>query len=662
MLWVGVSACQIQQNTNKGLVPFAEWALNESIHQRHVVPVAISPKGTSVVAASKNGELLRWEMPSEKLTWSIKTPHSISSIRFSHNGSDIVVAYMDGNASIFDEASGKERHALNAENATSLKNVALHHASFSPDDKYVVTVGDKGLVLLWNAASGELLHWLEKHENLVMHAAFSPDGKTLATVDTEILCLWEVGSEKLKKWIPLGQKNHIHQHDFGSLFLAFSPTGRVLALAEPGGILTLLETKDYSAMQSIQRTKGDLPFFAFSADEHWLMLFKTMWIRSENGINEAFAYVEIEDFYATRPLVDSRWQHEYATAIGQRDRYQNEAWLPSAPSWLIQYKGLQEPEKFSIFDPDALGAPAILSPHLLNGYGEIVQKHAPPPPAHAWKQESAGPVKNLDKILFSKDKSSKNIPLDLPHKIPGPEESMLHIEDDHLFLESSNKKTQWKYTSPDGKISWVEFSVDGKKVLIAGKSTAVVLETRKGKKISTLKDLHARVIFATFSPDGRWILTGTENFQMQLWMVQSGKRRGQLPALQNAVATAAIANGGLFAATIQENQSVQTWNLRKGSPMAMLRTQYDNPIKKLTLSGDGKKVATFHKDKTLHLWDATTGIEVRVLGTAEIFTENARISFGKGNRFIQLQEGKTLAKWPLLMKIPSKRTKKVKKR
>jgi WD40 repeat protein len=57
----------------------------------------------------------------------------------------------------------------------------VNSLTFSPDSHRILTTGDDGMVRVWDAASGTLLHDLVGHANRVLYAAYSPDGQRIAS-------------------------------------------------------------------------------------------------------------------------------------------------------------------------------------------------------------------------------------------------------------------------------------------------------------------------------------------------------------------------------------------------------------------------------------------------------------------------------------------------
>src|SRR5207244_3937893 len=60
-----------------------------------------------------------------------------------------------------------------------------HSIAFSPDGKHIVGGGATGMVLVWDAVSGQQTLASKTHNAIVLCVAFSPDGKRLASANSD---------------------------------------------------------------------------------------------------------------------------------------------------------------------------------------------------------------------------------------------------------------------------------------------------------------------------------------------------------------------------------------------------------------------------------------------------------------------------------------------
>src|SRR5579871_1657664 len=75
-------------------------------------------------------------------------------------------------------------------------------------------------------------------------------------------------------------------------------------------------------------------------------------------------------------------------------------------------------------------------------------------------------------------------------------------------------------------VNSVAFSPDGRYVLTGSNDkTARLWETATGKEIRTFRGHTANVLSVAFSPDGRYVLTGSGDKTARLWETATGKER-----------------------------------------------------------------------------------------------------------------------------------------
>ncbi|MFI5454282.1 MAG: WD40 repeat domain-containing serine/threonine protein kinase [Isosphaerales bacterium] len=113
------------------------------------------------------------------------------------------------------------------------------------------------------------------------------------------------------------------------------------------------------------------------------------------------------------------------------------------------------------------------------------------------------------------------------------------------------------------------------------------------------------VKYATYSPDGKTVLTASYDGTAKLWDVATGTPAG--PTLQHdgRVWYAAFSPDGRIAATASLDGTARLWDAATGRPIQVLR--HPQPVHSLAFSPDGKTIVTASVDKTARLWDVATG-------------------------------------------------------
>src|SRR5262249_31858601 len=200
-----------------------------SRHDAPVNGVTFSPDGKLLASASLDHTLVLWDVASGRRARTL-TGYSLNLLRhvtvaFSPDGRTVAAGGEDGLVHFWDVASGgKPRESL-PWHVDRVRAVA-----YRPDGALIATAGDDGRVQLRRAATGERVATFALPSK-VTRVAFSPDGRTLAAAcdsPDRSLHLWDVATRV--GVVFRGHTNNI-------LGLAFSPGGRVVATAAPGGTL-----------------------------------------------------------------------------------------------------------------------------------------------------------------------------------------------------------------------------------------------------------------------------------------------------------------------------------------------------------------------------------------------------------------------------------------
>jgi len=118
----------------------------------------------------------------------------------------------------------------------------VRRAAYSHDGHYIVSYGDDGVVLLWDAETGRPIHHLADPARAVTAVAFSPDDSTLATAGSDgVIRLWAVQTG--------AELEQLNGHESTVYTIAFSSDGQYLASGGIDNTARVWRVEDASQLQ-----------------------------------------------------------------------------------------------------------------------------------------------------------------------------------------------------------------------------------------------------------------------------------------------------------------------------------------------------------------------------------------------------------------------------
>jgi WD40 repeat protein len=133
-----------------------------------------------------------------------------------------------------------------------------------------------------------------------------------------------------------------------------------------------------------------------------------------------------------------------------------------------------------------------------------------------------------------------------------------------------------------------------------------------GKELSAIVGHKGPVASVAFSPDGRWLVSGSWDRTVKIWEIESGREVRTLAGHADSVQSVSISPDGLWIASASADGTVRVWEAATGREVHTLRG-HGGPALAVSFSPTGRRVATGGYDTTVRIWETATGREVRKL-------------------------------------------------
>jgi WD40 repeat protein len=216
---------------------------------------AYSADGLYVVTVTTDHAVDVW---STAATPSKVTPSKVtlqSNARFaaiSRDGSKIVVTDEDGTVTVWDRASAAKLY-------TSPSGTFSQFATFSPDEKLIVTISN-GAAVIWDAALTGPITVLRNEHGPITAAAVSPDGSRIVTgaMNSEI-SVWDAHTGRELATQLFSRTRRVNS-------VAFSPDGSRIVTASLDKVVRVLDGATVQEIIAARGHDGDVRSASFNAD------------------------------------------------------------------------------------------------------------------------------------------------------------------------------------------------------------------------------------------------------------------------------------------------------------------------------------------------------------------------------------------------------------
>jgi len=233
---------------------------DRELHTDRILSVAFSPDGTRLVTASRDGtaKVIASAGGAVLGTLAPRVEGGLDRARFDPGGRSIAVAARDGTPRLY----GLDGRLLRRLGGSGAGGEAIHKSgirdlAFTPDGRSLLTADEDGLVVRWDLHDGEAVgQVLGHHRQAVVRLEVAPDGRRLLTASLDKTArLWD---------IPTGRELAVFSHRGAVTEASFSAGGeRVFTQSATDGTARLWSLEPHARSSRALPHPGQVRHLAF---------------------------------------------------------------------------------------------------------------------------------------------------------------------------------------------------------------------------------------------------------------------------------------------------------------------------------------------------------------------------------------------------------------
>lgn len=550
-----------------------------------------SPDGKQIVVASNN-QITLWDAQTRdtvKTIGHINHSHQRNYWRyavFSPNGKKIVSSRGD-TTMIWDIEKGNALLTIK-ENERS----ATLSASYSPDGKQIISKLENDRIKIWDAETGENILTFHNKDNSLVEPSFSSDGKHFLTESNDTVWVWDAKTNKKtqaldhlyivssamfspngKLIVTISGQNNIQIWDlekgkvikrFNGESVSFSHDGKRMASINDKGILKIWNTSNWSIINRIHLPK----IGKLELGPNTELLLK----------NSSSYYIHQNNYKSNLFLADLEWSNSYQT--------------------------IQE------------------SNHSLHVIYSLDGKHIASSSKNGsvtiWDTETGN---ELYTLKIRNDQSITNIMF-------GDEKRLACIFQNTAIVWDIGANKCIQKIERDEYEDFRAMSRDFKK-LISSMGKHLVCYDENGNNLWLVKTAHDNYIStASFSPNGKIIVTTAEESTIKIWDAETGKLLHTLNGHKGIVNSAAFNTNGTMIVSTSNDYTIKIWDIEKEQAIHSFNNEVDpfSPYIQTTFayfSPDDQHIIS-----TNGIWDINSEIKLQTIDA------DADACFGPGGEHI----------------------------
>jgi WD40 repeat protein len=530
-----------------------------------------------------------------------------------------------GEILVWERATGKLIHRL-------LDHEGAVKAVFHPNHKWLISVGGDKKLRVWDLATGKAVRaplTLPEGTGNPHCLAISPDGRLLVTGDaSNTLRVWD--ATEFRELHPLcGHTGSVHR-------VAFGPEGRV-ASASFDGTVRVWDATTGKEVHTLRGHSGPVFEAAFSRDGLQIAScgldgtarvwdartgrqLKAMLIEDNGVVGVAFSpdgrRLATGGLDKVVRLWDLQTYQEALALRGHTEAIWGVAFSPDGD----QVVSCSLDGTVRVWDGTPLSAAPRPGERTLRGHTAAILSVAFRPGADPSDRIVLASASRDETVRFWNPATGDTTAVLRGHA--GPVYGVAFSRDGRRIVTTDfsgaikvwDADTGKEVRTFHGTVARSALSPDGKRLAFTGQAgTVQVRDVDTGDEVLAPFDTYAGPVMSlTFSPDGKRLATSGWDGSAALWDAGTGRRLHSLTGHRHNVMTIEFSADGTRLVTASWDKTVKLWDAATGKEIRTF-VGHGDQVLGATLSPDGKWLASASSDNTVRVWDTTTGEVTTVL-------------------------------------------------
>ena len=535
-----------------------------------------------------------------------------------------IVSLDDGsNITVWKGSTGQRLKNINAE--SHLPKALLSN----PSTQQLLTGGLDSTIRIWDLERGIEQDVLRGHLTAVSALAQNVDGSELfsGSHDGSII-YWNKEEGTIEKKI-------IGAHTAEVVALALHPKGDLLASADQEGILRLWSFPDFSLVREFREHLGPISVLRFNqlgdrllsgAIDGTVIVWdwdkKEMGFRLETGkpVHDLDLHPDAQTLItASEESVIRFWNFRVGGVLPERIQLESPAnqvrFDKTGANVMValQEGQIQIWQVGSLFQWESIKAHdrAIsrlgLTPdrkHLLTASMDKTMK--------LWNLQSKLEEKNFD-TNNHRVQSLEFSPIGTSFVTGGADAKI-------LFWDLDQDEPASELSGHQGRVNAIAFSTDGS-TLVSGDSDGkwIIWDVISKKMIYQRREHEDQVTAVALSQDGELLATGSADRTFKIWRTRDATLVGSVSAHERNITDIVFHPHKSLLATSGQEGLVKIWDLTNPQRPSLSHTivGHSDVVHKIFFDGEGEQLVSVSQDKTVRLWEVSSGSPIRIIRSAK---------------------------------------------